>query len=43
MEIWHNIEIHISSVVMHHLTAYIHTLLPLPYQILWYKYDAHVK
>ena len=39
MEIWHNITIHISSVVIHDLTVHMHTLLHFPYQMLWHKYD----
>ena len=42
MSIWHNIEIHISSVVMHDLNLDMHILLPLPYNMLWHKYNAHV-
>ena len=42
MDILHNIEIQISSVVMHDLTVYMHMLLYFPYQILCHKYDAHV-
>ena len=42
MDIWHNIEIHIFSVVMHYLTVDMHTMLPFPYPMFWHKYDAHV-
>ena len=42
LDIWHNIAIHISSVVTHDLTVDMHTLLPLPYHMFWRKYDAHV-
>ena len=42
LEIWHNIAIHISSVVTNYLTVSMHTLLPLPCYMLWRKYDAHV-
>ena len=42
LDIWHNIEIHISSVVMHDLAMGMHTFLPFPYQMLCRKYDAHV-
>ena len=40
--IWQKIEWHISSVVTHDLTVDTHTFLPLPYQILWRKYNYHV-
>ena len=42
LDIWHNIAIHISSVLTHDMTLDMHTLLPLSYQTLWRKYDAHV-
>ena len=42
MDILHNISIHIYSVEMHDLTVDTHTLSPLPYHIIWHKYDAHV-
>ena len=42
LEIWRNISIHISSVVIHDLTVGTHTLLPFPYQVIWSEYDAHV-
>ena len=40
-----HLEQHINphlSVVTHELTVDTHTLLPLPYIMLWRKYDAHV-
>ena len=40
--IWHNIAIHISSVVTHDMNVDTHTLFPFPYQIIWRKYDVHV-
>ena len=40
--IWKKIAIHSSSVVTHDITLDMHTFLPLPYQMLWHKYDAHV-
>ena len=43
LDIWHNIAINISGVVTHDLTVDTHTLLPFPYQMLWHKYDTHVK
>ena len=42
LDIFHNIAIHISSVVTHDLTVDIHTLLHIPYHLLWLKYDVHV-
>ena len=42
LEIWHNIAIHISSVVTHDMTVSMHIFLPLPCHMLWRKYDAHV-
>ena len=42
MEILNNIEIHISSVLMHDLNVDVQLLLPLTYHIIWHKYDAHV-
>ena len=42
LDIWHNIKIYISSVVTRDLTVDMHTFFPLPYHIIWRKYDAHV-
>ena len=42
LDIWHNITIHIFSVVVHYLTVDTPILLNFPYQISWRKYDAHV-
>ena len=42
MEIWNNIAIHISSLVMHDLTVDMHTFSPFPYHIRWHKYEVHV-
>ena len=41
-DFWNSIEWYISGVVMHDLTVYTHTLLPLPCKMLWLKYDAHM-
>ena len=42
LDILHNIEIQIPSMVNHDLTVDTYTLLPLPYQIIWRKYEDHV-
>ena len=42
LDIWNNIIIHISSLVMHDMTVSMHTVLPFPYHMIWLKYDARV-
>ena len=38
----HNTAIHISGVAVHDHTEDMHTLQPVPYQIIWHKDDVHV-
>ena len=39
---YHSISIHISSVAVNDHTEDMHTLSPLPYQMIWHKYDVNV-
>ena len=42
MDIWKSTAIHISRMEVHDQTEDMCTLYPLPYQIIWHKYDFHV-